>query len=68
MRTALSASSHVNVLLSNKAKIAEQTVGHAYSRGMHDRLHLESELERSRQQVKELESENSNVSLILFYF
>ena len=58
MKAALSRSAQENVLLSNKANIAEQTVGHAYNRGMYDRMHITSELERALERIQELESEN----------
>ena len=54
MKAALSRSAHENVLLSNKAKIAEQTVGQAYNRIMYDRMHISSELDFALKRIQVL--------------
>ena len=44
-------------VLTAKVKVAEETLGHAYNRGMHDRIRLDSELEGLRHNNNELEAE-----------
>ena len=48
-------------ILTAKVKIADETLGHAYNRGMHDRLHIESDLKGARHKILELEEEVSKV-------
>lgn len=47
--------------LAAKVKIADEGLGHAYNRGMHDRIKIESDLEGARQKIIRLEDELSKV-------